>query len=556
MSDDKKINTPYQPEKSFSDGHPVGSPVYRNYPELGISVSEHFRHSVEPIHPSNYNENNNDKRFFIDDHNKHYTRDVNDPDGSLKDKPVSYTNNDGSIETVFSGATTHINPTNDPDKQEIIEQTLSEVDDKNVKKLSGDDHMRPPISPIHPFTRMFPDTAQFANITTYNRTKLPIADLEFRKGFRHIFFTRPECYVMSRTDKNGNLTPSLCEQAEYDEDFSSCYTRMPHVIKMLAPIYVSGSFSQNGINSNWNYLLSNRVSSMSTATTTSMTIMENINKSIEGYTVTPAMHVESRQGSTLDFKFRDTKNLEVYEMLRMWMLYMYKRKKGIFSPPYNGYAYRNGFLNFNGQESMPVYTSTSSKNSEFRSITLHPYDRALEYCSSVYDIVTNESMTKILYWCKYYGVYPTSATLDGLSSENNNAITNEMSVSSTFKYHYKLECVNKTLVEFNYNAGITDDMGRINESVKKIETSHPFLFRDDPQNSVMKQYIGSAGMFTGSPYIIMMKTQNDPLNKTNSIVTPCLQFMSLDESIDSQLNMGIVNKQTESRHIIGTPISK
>jgi hypothetical protein len=56
-------------------------------------------------------------------------------------------------------------------------------------------------------------------------------------------------------------------------------------------------------------------------------------------------------------------------------------------------------------------------------VKLHPYDRALDYCASLFDIVTNESGTKILYWCKYYGIYPIQATPSGLTNTNNSPLT-------------------------------------------------------------------------------------------------------------------------------------
>jgi hypothetical protein len=514
-------------------GYPRGPSAYKKYDERTLTHKDHFRNNTSEIQINH--DGDVDKSFLVNDHNRHYTRDVTD--ANLKDIPTTYTDENGNVIPVFSGSTTSVNPTNDPDKQDIIDYGLENNEKSRINEIRKEDTdivRRPPISPLHPFTRMNPATAQLSNLTTYNRTKLPVADLEFRKGFRHIFFTRPECYIMAH-NPNG-LYPILSEQAEHDEDFASCYSRMPHILSLLSPIYVTGSFSQNKINSNWNYLLSNRVMGLTT-TSTSMGVNDNITKSIEGYTITPAMYVESRQGSTIELKFRDTKNMEIFEMMRMWMLYMYKRKKGIFSPPYNGYQYRNNFLHAD-ESGTPLGNS----------IIYHPYDRALEYCASLFDIVTNESMTKILYWCKYYGVYPISLSCDGLSNDNNSALTS-MNTTVNFKYHYKLENVNKTLVEFNYNAGITDDLGRV---IKSVETSYPFLLRNDPTDTVMKQYIGSAGMFTGSPYIIMGKSQNDPLNNSNEILSPYLQFMPIDEGeLNSQINLGITNVRKEDGGIIG-----
>lgn len=520
--------------KDIPKESPIGDSI-RNGPNevMSISPENHMYYGAEALGFNNKSDNK-----FIRNTSEHFTRDLNDPEGKLNNIPVTRVVEGIGIDPIYSGSTTSVNPLNDTDKEKVITYGLDTTESENVK--SDNDNQSTPISPLHPFTRMNPTTAQVSNLTTYNRTKLPVADLEFRKGFRHIFFTRPECYIMAR-NPNG-IEPVLSEQCENDEDFSSSYSRMPHILSLLSPIYVTGSFSQNklDINSNWNYLLSNRVQGMSTAQTT-MSINENIAKSIEGYTVTPASLVESRQGSTLDLKFQDTKNMEVYEMLRLWMLYMHKRKKGIFAPPYNGYQYRNGFMSV-PESGLPVTNDPSY------AVILHPYDRALEYCASIYDIITNESMTKILYWCKYYGVYPTAITQDGLSNESNSPITS-MSLSATFKYHYRLENVNKTLTEFNYNAGITDNMGRV---TKSVESSLPFLLRDDPNNNVLKQYIGGAGMFTSSPYIVIGKSQNNPLNSSEAILTPYLRFMPINDILDGEINMGLSNVNKETDGVIGT----
>ena len=123
-----------------------------------------------------------------------------------------------------------------------------------------------------------------------------------------------------------------------------------------------------------------------------------------------------------------------------------------------------------------------------------------------------------------------------------------MKISATFKYQYKLECVNKSLVEFNYNAGITDNVGRV---TKAVEQSLPFLVRDDPNHLVMKQYIGAAGMFTGSPYIVMQDQEDSVTKKTTS--HPYLRFMSInDTEVNKKMNLNITNYKTETSGIIGT----
>lgn len=535
---DKTVKTP-------PSGYPIGNPPYKQYYGGAISKTDH---TLTPK-PVKNNTNKNDV-FFINDKHEHFIRDVSQ--GMTNENKTGFINETASVErdryisttntneksAVFSGSTTNVNPHNDPTTDAIIKSgTFSKYLEEDYRTKELGTYLKPPISPLQPFTRMGDKynqyTASEALFNTYNRTKLPIADIEWRKGFRHIFITRPECYLMG-FDENGIM--GLCDQALYDEDFSSAATRMPHIIKLLSPWYVSGSFPKNATDSNWNFLLSNRVQGMSTTATT-MTFNENVSKSIEGFTVTPAMHVESRQGSTLDLTFRDTKTLEIFEMARLWMLYMYKRKKGIFIPPYNGYAKTNAFIEDVPEEGL--YMANDAKYLRY-----HPYDRALEYCASLYDIITNESGTKILYWCKYYGIYPTSVT-PALNNDNNAAIT-DMMTSISFKYHYRLENVNKTLVEFNHDAGLVDSVGRVKQDLTTNSLS--FLLRNEYDNPVMKKYIGAAGMFTGSPYIVMALSHPDPLDKSNIISVPNLRFMNVtDLTLDGNINLGITNTDIDQR---------
>jgi hypothetical protein len=547
-----RMNTPYQGRAVPGTG---GQAVQRAGMNIGpggviqdaaiITPAAHTLRPLDMLHAEGDPVKNGD--YFVKRKEDHFIRDISqgiqgeatkgaymNPDAEVKKIGYVDKSPDPNEVAVFSGATTHVNPFDDPVKKEIMQNGgLSRYLEETARAKELGTYSKPPISPIHPFHRMNskenPHTADEAIFKTYNRTKLPIADIEWRKGFRHIFITRPECYLMG----GSGASADFCEQAVNDEDFGSAITRMPHIIKLLSPWYVSGSLTDDILDANWNFLLSNRVQGLSVAAT-SMTINDSVGKSIEGFTITPAMHVESRQGSTLDLTFRDTKNLEVYEYLRLLMLYMYKRKKGIFIPPYNGYQIQNDFIKDIPESGNPL---TGAQYTRY-----HPYDRALEYCSSLYDIVTNESGTKILYWCKYYGIYPTSVS-PSLSNDNNGPIT-ELTTSATFKYHYRLENTNKVLVEFNHDAGLVDDVGNIKQGT--IANSMPFLLREAHDDPVMPKYIGAAGMFTGSPYIVMAKTQTDPFSRSTPIYTPNLRFTNLkDLDLNGNINIGITNVKVD-----------
>ena len=516
--------------------------------EVTIRPEDHFQESLSKAKVIPSSELNNSEhtydapKYYVSSPEGHFTKEADQHNGTI-DSVDGNINPEYAFGDVFSGFTTQVNPTNDPNKQEILDSSLALYLEEGSGKTNGDygdlKGTKPPISPIAPFISHINDIndqhmADKTIFNSYNRTRLPVADIEWRKGFRHIFISRPECYLMG-FNANGTGV-DICDQVKLDDDFATANMRMPHIIRLLSPWYVSGG-SGNQARCNWNYLLSNRALGMGVGAM-QMTTNDTVGKSIEGFTVTPAMHVESRQGATLDIAFQDTKELEIFESARLWMLYMYKRKKGIFFPPYNGYKTTNGFI--------PGIPS-SGKRLEGANLTqYHPYDRAIEYGASLYDIITNESGDKILYWCKYYGIYPISVT-PSLDNDHNGPITT-VQTNITFKYHYKLENNQTSLVEFNHDAGIVDDLGGLINDVN-LNASMSWLLKNDGTPNVgnpgMSNYIGAAGMFTGTPYVVMRRSRPDPISGQTTFV-PYLGFLNVEVGgIDNYSNLGIVSPQQD-----------
>lgn len=436
----------------------------------------------------------------------------------------------------YRGSTTPLNPENDADKAYILDQGLENFDKKKTGMFApGSDEYAAspgsPTSPLHPFTRMYADRAHQAIVCAYNRTKLPIADIEHRKAFRYIFITRPECYLMTTEGR-------LCYQAEMDNDINTCWNRMPHVIRALSPVYVSPSIGEPR-NANWNYLLSNRVMQMP-VTGTTLSVLDSMTKGVRGATVLPGKQITSNLNGTIELTFRDTKYMDVYETLRIWMWYVHKRKSGEFYPPFNGYSYINNFI------------SSGAANTKGGS-RLHPYDRALEYGATIFDIITNETGSKILYWCKYYGVFPISANSSMFANQNGSSITGEATVSAQFQYQYKQENVFANLVEFNYNGGLFDNMGNAYSSIKDLVNDVPFLYREDgigggnSTSPSIKNYIGAAGLITGAPFIVSeVSGERNPWNPAlESPIASFLRFLpasGIDTELNARMNLGYTSR--------------
>lgn len=490
----------------------------------------------------------NKKDKFLKNSAEHFIQDQNDTSPYSKSATWAATPNTGVaggtfLVPKFSGSATLVNPdTGFPEskeKQHIIDVGYGNASDEIAAEVNGDQISIAPVSPFYPFTRMKPDMARYTTLVSYNRSHIPVADVEFRKAHRHVFISRPECYICC-------VGGGLSDQAAHDEDFTSVYSRMPYILQMLSPCYVAPFFTGDGLTSNWNFLLTNRITNFSPGNV-DLSVSENSTKSIRGYTVTTPSSNLSITGGTLDLQFRDTKYMEVSEMIRMWMLYMANRHYGIFSPPYNGYQRVNGFPSNGGN---PFNVSASADYSK-----LHPYDRAIEFPCTIFDVLTNESDTLILNICAYIGAYPVS--LNRSMSNDANAPITKMDVSSTFHYQAKIENRNTSMIMFNYNTGLTNSIGRVTNSM--LKESLPFLLKHEKQDidgvsRVLSNYIGAAGMFTGSPYIVLGKTQKNPLaapktevSDANMMYAAYLKFMPLRvEALNKLANMGIVSTKSQT----------
>lgn len=537
---------------AWDESYPKASSI-PTVPAQALQPEDHFRGDGETtlseIRSNLYA--TQDDAVYMKTPEEHFIYDANDPKYS-KIKPYTVDSEGQNPVPTFSGSATHINPLDDPDMKQISDYGYASYADS---KAAEDGYVEAPVSPFVPFTRMDPIMAQRATIAAYNRFHIPVADNEFRKGFRHIFITRPECYVCC-------VGGGLSEQAAYDEDFASAYTRAPYLCELLSPSYItptnfSSDRSDSEIKSNFNFLLSNRVLGMTTGSL-DIGVLENVTKSIPGYTVTAPSFLGGVANGTLEISFRDTKNLEVSEFVRLWILYMHKRHSGIFSPPYNGYQRVNGFIsgktNDDGSEAASDQSQAMSGANYYM---FHPYDRAIEFPCTIFDIVTDETDSKILYMCTYLGAFPSQLS-SPLTTENNAPIT-ETKVSVTFRYQARIENRNTCMVLFNHNAGITDEIGRPVSWIGDIEESLPILIK--AENEVNQQafglgnYIGAAGMFVGSPYIVIGASQKNPMAPANSpysdrtdgvLYKPYLKFMPINApELVKHANLGIQSSRVQ-----------
>jgi hypothetical protein len=226
------------------------------------------------------------------------------------------------------------------------------------------------------------------------------------------------------------------------------------------------------------------------------------------------------------------------------MLYIYKRKKGVLEPPFAKYDYANDF---------PALPS-GELTADDKAYWFHPYDRAIEYTCSMFDFVTNESNDRILYWSKYYGMFPTNMSISGLSNESGGALTEELTVEVQFRYQYKTVCTNHSLVEFNINAGITDLVGHV-KSTEKLVNSQGYINEKEFIKMRINErdhpvpYQGASGMFVGTPYVVMGRSSIREPDKNGigvPTIHPYLHFVGANDMVNRVGNLGISKQRNIS----------
>lgn len=244
----------------------------------------------------------------------------------------------------------------------------------------------------------------FKTMTTkYNRFKVANPNLALQKGFAHVFFVRPSCNLLSGASYSLNLRDEL----QANEHFHYTWKNSPNVVKELV--------AENGSGHDFMLTLSNAVASFSLSE-------EYINsdmygKTYTGYKIAYGQHnIESKTAGEFQVTFNDDRNLNIYQLHRVWVEYISGVFRGEISP-----------------------------------ITNNIVNKIMDYVGSCYYILTAEDGETIIFWSKYYGIFPTNIPSSQYSWGSGNVISNPQ-VDITYKYSFKEDFNPYSILEFNYNS--------------------------------------------------------------------------------------------------------
>lgn len=241
----------------------------------------------------------------------------------------------------------------------------------------------------------------FSNITaalfnSFDRYKVPFPEYHLAKTYSYVFFTRPDLNIMSSN--------SLAPQTSNDPLYYYLFKNNPDILKSLTK-----DFSTNH---DFQTFLSNTAQSFEVSDEFVKTVEHG--ETFTGYKVQyGTSNIESRTSGTFSISYTDDKNYTIYKIHKAWVEYISRVYRGEFVP-----------------------------KKDYR------YKKILDYACSVYYFVCAEDGETILFWTKYFGVFPTNIPASTSSWAKGNLIkTPEYSIS--YAYAFKEDFTPLTLAEFN-----------------------------------------------------------------------------------------------------------
>jgi hypothetical protein len=236
----------------------------------------------------------------------------------------------------------------------------------------------------------------------FNRFKVVYPDYQLSKSFAYVFFTRPDLNILDEGDNR-----ILASQLKNEPLYYYLSKNSPDILLSLTK-YLSA-----------NHDLFPKLCD----TAQSFEISDEYIKTMEhgetfsGYKVQYGKNnIESKTAGTFSVSYIDDNEFNVYKIHKAWIDYISK-----------------------------IYRGELKAKNEYR------YAKILDYACAVYYILCGPDAETVLFWTKYFGVFPTNAPSSIFSWSKNNLLkVPEYSIN--YAYAFKEEFSPLTLAEFNMNS--------------------------------------------------------------------------------------------------------
>lgn len=268
----------------------------------------------------------------------------------------------------------------------------------------------------------------------YNRFKTPDRNLAHNKSVTHVFFTRPDLNLLIPGGGANDQTLNNTETA-------MVWRRYPELFKLLT------RSRRCGDTNDFNMLLSNQVTSFDIQ---DETLTQNkAGKSWNEYEMVYGDAYSGRTAGEFSVNFMETSDYSVINMLKLWITYIDNVARGAWSPSYN--LLGEGMENINSS---------------------YVYQKTLDYAASAYVFKCGPDGEDVLYWSKYYGVFPLNTGAGALSWENGSPIGDTPKLNIRFGYSMKRDLSPISLIEFNNIAGVPIDGTIVSEDSFNTNLGH------------------------------------------------------------------------------------
>ena len=256
-------------------------------------------------------------------------------------------------------------------------------------------------------------------------------------GYQIIFMTTPQMNIFDDGTGSSSDGATRKEQGERNieqslNDVENGLNNTAHYYGSLCKTLSNASTIFSYYNQTENDLLKSLTYGASVGGTTSPWIifltnlfkglsLKDLNmRTTEGYEtyygwkqILPGPNIDSYSADTLTVTFDETKNLDVTKFHYLWMEYIEAVRYGFHKP------------------------TNQMRNR-----------RTLDYTSSLYHFILDADFSKILYFTKYTGIYPTTVPLSSLSTGDISS-KGPVDISITYAYQYKEELRPTVIWDFN-----------------------------------------------------------------------------------------------------------
>ena len=277
----------------------------------------------------------------------------------------------------------------------------------------------------------------------FDRFYTPDLEHENPSGRHYIFILRPDLYLI----KDGSASENVIQLADesnvaHDPYFTYLAKMHPEIIASLTGDFAGmagaslsntqygaatgsgygNSATTDGTTINGQQLtihtfipyLSSRVESLQLPdyTVKSSLLTQPYTKYSIPYTQSA---IESSTGGTCDITFREDKDYSIHKLFYAWVYYENNVMKNIFKP-------KKKYLQYN----------------------------SIDYATSIYDFLVDDTGENIIYWSKYTGCVPTSVPMSDLGFNRGGAAETKVTIS--FSYFYCEHMDMNILRDFQYNS--------------------------------------------------------------------------------------------------------